>query len=110
MSGILSKKENSLTLSIGPSQISAFYELLNEDSKSYIDLLMIPALIGEKMSKAEYRDLLASMYGPSFADEIVDGKVKINLSSPDGRKSLKEEISLGDLLTAEKELIWTIKY
>ncbi|MCR4823399.1 MAG: hypothetical protein K5873_11080 [Treponema sp.] len=108
--GILTKRENSLTLKIGPEELSAFYELLNEDSKSYIDLMMIPALIGEKMTKAEYRDLLSSMYGPSFADEIIHGKLTINLSSPDGRKTLKEEISLGDLLTAEKALVWNLKF
>ena len=97
-------------MALGPKQISAFYELLNEDGKSYLDLLMIPALIGEKMTTSEYRELLASMYGPSFADEIVNGKLSIQLVSPDGKKSLKKEISLGELLTAENELIWSLRF
>ena len=108
--GLLSTKEKTLSLALGPKQISAFYELLNEDGKSYLDLLMIPALIGEKMTTSEYRELLASMYGPSFADEIVNGKLSIQLVSPDGKKSLKKEISLGELLTAENELIWSLRF
>ncbi|GEM_PF-1270474 len=108
--GLLSKNDKSLTLTIGPKQISAFYELLNEDAKSYLDLMMIPALIGEKMDSKEYEDLLSSMYGPTFAQEIVGGKLTIILSSPDGRRTLKETITLGELLTASEEKSWCVKY
>ena len=108
--GILSKTEKSLTLTLGPKQISAFYELLNDDAKSYLDLMMIPALIGEKMDTKEYTELLSSMYGPTFAEEIVSGKLTISLSSPDGRRTLKETITLGELLTATEEKSWSIKF
>lgn len=108
--GLITKTEKSLTLKIGPKQITAFYGLLNEEAKSYLDLMMIPALIGEKMSVSEYRELLASMYGPTFAGEITDGKLAINLSSPDGKKTLKETISLGELLCATEEKTWILNY
>ena len=108
--GILSKTEKSLTFTLGPKQISAFYELLNDDAKSYLDLMMIPALIGEKMDTKEYTELLSSMYGPTFAEEIVSGKLTISLSSPDGRRTLKETITLGELLTATEEKSWSIKF
>ncbi len=107
--GILSKSENSLSLTIGTSQILAFYEILDDEAKSYLDLMMIPALIGEKMTAAEYRELLASMYGPAFADEITGGKLTVSLSSPDGKKTLKETISLGELFT-KAETRWELKY
>ena len=108
--GLIKKTEKSLTLTLGPKQILAFYELLNDDAKSYLDLMMVPALIGETMSVSDYRDLLASMYGPSFADEIVNGKLTIALSSPDGRKTLKKTVNLGEILTTEKEQSWTIEF
>ena len=73
-------------------------------------LMMIPALIGEKMSVPEYRELLASMYGPSFADEIVNGNLTINLSSPNGKKTLSKTISLGEILTATEEKTWSISF
>lgn len=108
--GIIAKNAHSLTLTLGPNQISAFYDLLNDDVKSYLDLLMIPALIGEKMSVAEYTDLLASMYGPTFADEIVSGKLTIQLASPDGRKKLRETVTLGELLTMQTERTWSVNF
>ena len=108
--GILSTTKNSLKFTIGPKQIAAFYELLNEDSKSYLDLMMIPALIGEKMTVDEYKDLLSSMYGPTFAEEIVSGSLSINLSSKNGKKSVKHTISLGELLTATEEKSWEITF
>ena len=108
--GLIKKSGKSLTLTLGARQISAFYGLLDEDAQSYLDLMMIPALIGEKMTVSEYRDLLASLYGPVFADEIVNGKLTISLSSPDGKKALKETISLGDLLTTSEEKSWTLNF
>ena len=110
MTGLIKKTKKSLTLTLGAKQISAFYELLNDDAKSYLDLMMLPALIGEKMSKTEYRDLLASMYGPNFADEIVNGKLTIALSSPDGKKSVKKSVNLGELLTSEEEMSWSLEF
>lgn len=108
--GLISKTDKSITLTLGPKQISAFYGLLSEDAKSYLDLMMVPALIGEKMSPDEYRELLSSMYGPTFAEEIVTGKLSITLASPDGKNSIKENISLGEILCATEEKSWTLKY
>lgn len=108
--GLLTKGEKSLTLTLGPKQISAFYELLHEDAQAYFDLMMIPALIGEKLTTAEYRDLLASLYGPSFADEIVSGKLTIRLTSPGGKKTVKETVTLGELLCAAEEKSWTVTF
>ena len=107
---LVTKTDKSLTLTLGPKQITAFYGLLSEDAKSYLDLMMIPALLGETMTVTEYRELLASMYGPAFADEIVNGKLTINLSSPNGKKTIKETVSLGELLCATEEKSWSIKF
>ena len=108
--GFISKDEKSLCLTIGPKQITAFYALLNDDAKSYLDLLMIPSLIGESMSLPEYQELLASMYGPTFAEEITGGKLSITLSSPSGKKVLKENISLGEILCASEEKSWKLTF
>ncbi len=107
---LINKTDNSITLTLGPKQISAFYSLLNEDAQSYLDLMMVPALIGETMTKTEYRELLASMYGPTFADEIVNGKLTINLASPNGKKTLKETVNLGDLLCTSEEMSWKLNF
>lgn len=106
--GILTKTEKSLRLTLGPKQIAAFYDLLDDDAKSYLDLMMIPALISEKMTVSEYREILSSMYGPTFADEIVNGRLTIQLSSADGKKRTKNTLTLGELLTALGDIVFEI--
>ena len=108
--GVLSRTSKSLTLTIGPEQFLKFYNILTEDSKSYFDMLMIPALIGETMNTEEYRELLSSMYGPSFANELVDGKISITLTSPDGKKVKKATSTLGEILTLREEKSWTVSW
>ncbi len=108
--GVLSRTSKSLTLTIGPEQFLKFYNILTEDSKSYFDMLMIPALIGETMNAEEYRELLSSMYGPSFANELVDGKISITLTSPDGKKVKKATSTLGEILTLREEKSWTVSW
>ena len=101
---------NSLSFSLGAEQFQAFYSLLSEEFKSYFDLMMIPSLIGEKMTAAEYEQLLSSMYGPTFAKDVVSGTLEISLSSPDGKKTLKDTISLGDILTLSETKTWKISW
>lgn len=99
---------NSLSITLGPKQIKEIYSHLGDESQSYFDMMMIPSLIGETMSKEDYRMLLASMYGPTFANELVDGKISIQLSSPDGRKTTKAESTLGEILTMTQEKSWKV--
>jgi len=108
--GFLAISKNSLSFTIGPDQLKNFYNSLNEDAKSFLDLMMIPCLIDETMSPAEYKELLASMYGPAFAEEIVDGSITIKLTSPDGKKQKKDTVKLGDLLTYTQAKSWEVKW
>lgn len=108
--GIISESENSLSLSLGPDQFKDFYALLSDEFKSYFDLMMIPSLIGEKMSPSEYEELLSSMYGPSFAKDIVSGTLEISLSSPDKTKNIKDSVTLGEILTAQEAKTWSISW
>ena len=109
-SKILSKTANSLTVSIGTEQINSIYESMDEESKSYFDLLMVPALTGEEMNEKEYNELLASVYGPELADEVTNGILQIELKSPDGKKSVKDSITLGQLLTSSTTKSWSVKW
>lgn len=108
--GIISKSENSLFLSLGPEQFKNFYDLLSDEFKSYFDLMMIPSLINEKMSPSEYEELLSSMYGPSFAKDIVSGTLEISLSSPGNTKNIKDSVTLGEILTAQEAKIWSVTW
>lgn len=108
--GVLLRTEKSLSLSLGPEQFTNFYSILSEEFKAYFDLMMIPCLIGEKMTAEEYEKLLSSMYGPAFAKEIVSGTLDISLLSPDGTKKVSDRVSLGEILTMEQTGTWTVKW
>ncbi|WP_191013374.1 hypothetical protein [Treponema zioleckii] len=107
---VLSRTKNSLTLTIGPKQIQEIYNRLDDESKSYFDLMLIPCLIGEKMSVKQYEDLLSSMYGPTFAKELVTGNLSILLESPDGKKTNKVSVTLGELLTLTDAKNWSVSW
>ena len=109
-SKILRKTSDSLTVSIGPEQINSIYESMDEESRSYFDLLMVPALTGEEMNEKEYNELLASVYGPELANEVTDGVLQIELKSPDSKKTVKDSITLGQLLTGSATKSWSVKW
>ena len=108
--GVLSRTEKSLTLTFGPKQFQELYGMVTEEAQAYFDLLMIPSLNEDEQTAAEYNELLASVYGQSFADEITGGKVKLSLRSPDGKQSTDVSISLGELLTLKEPKSWTVTW
>lgn len=108
--GIVAKSEKSLSVSLGPEQFKNFYDLLTDEFKSYFDLMMVPGLIDEKMSVQEYETLLSSMYGPTFAKDVVSGTLEISLSSPDGKKTLKDSVPLGEILTLDETKTWKVSW
>lgn len=107
---LISRTENSLTFTAGASQWQSIYESSGEESRGYLDLLMIPALTGESMTTAEYRSLLSSVYGPSLASEVVDTPLVIYLSSPSGAKKTKITTTLGALLSRTEEKSWSVQW
>ena len=106
----ISRTKNSMTLTLGPEQIKRLYHLVDEESKSYLDLLMIPALTGEKLNVKDYKELLESVYGPDLADEIVSGELKITMVSQNGKAKKTAKVSLGELLTTTKALTWSVNW
>lgn len=107
---LITRTPNSLTLTLGASQWKKIYESSSEETRGYLDLFMIPALSDEKMSLSEYRELLASVYGPSIASEIVDSKLVIFLVTPDGKKKTKISTTLGALLARTEEKSWSVTW
>lgn len=108
--GILTRTANSLSFTIGPEQLNALYEKLNEENQGYLDLLMIPALNDDEMTVAEYRGLLASLYGAELADEVCGGTLSIELKSPDSKKVISQKIPLGELLTLAESKTWSVSW
>lgn len=108
--GILFRTQNSLSLALGPKQFQALYAMLDEESQAYFDLMMIPALNDDSMTLSQYGELLSSVYGQKFADEITQGSLLVTLSSPDGKKKKDVEAKLGEILTLNEEKKWTVQW
>ncbi len=109
-SGILKSSKNSLSLSLGPDQFRALYDILDETSQAYFDMLMIPSLIGETMSLEDYKKLVASLYGATFANELLNGTLSIKLSSPLAKSKISETVSVGEILTLSETKTWSISW
>ncbi len=107
---ILKRTDTSLSLSLGPEQITAFYNSLPEDTRSYFDLLMIPCLNDDQMDINEYTQLLASVYGTTLAQEIANGQIKIELNAENLKKTVKAQITLGELFTLTEQKTWSVSW
>lgn len=108
--GILNLTNSSITFSLTPSKIQQFYDSLDEEGQGYLDLLMIPCLTGETSTVTEYQELLSSIYGKELADEIINGKMYINLISPDGSETNKIQINLGEVFTLSSDKTWSLNW
>ncbi len=107
---IIKINDNTITLTMGPEQLSSIYNQLTEETQSYFDMFMAPSLTGEKLNLAEYRALLSSVYGPKIAAEFCDGPIEITLVSPDGTKTSAVKLTLGELMTLTKEKSWSVTW
>ena len=107
---MFSQSGRSLSITLGPNQMKEMYSRLDTESQAYFDMMMIPALIGEDMDAEEYRQLLSALYGTKFANELVDGKLSITLTAPDGKKTTKAEATLGEILTLTEEKTWSVTW
>jgi hypothetical protein len=113
---------HSLIVTLGPKEIQNMYNACNEETRGYLDLLMAPVITGEKMSVDEYSELLASVYGPLFAKELVSGTAVIMICAPQNVaqtaaknndssvKKITKKIQLGELLTLSSEKTWSVSW
>ena len=105
-----------LSLESGPQILS----LLSPEIGAYLDLLMAPIASGEKMTKKDYLELVASIYGKEIADEIAGALIQVSLNFPGTIQRIKGgtfsgrradfKISLLDVLVLETplnyEVVW----
>ena len=75
---LLSRTENSLSLTISPETMAELVGFLPEDTKDYIDLLMAPIFTGEELSPEEYVDVIRGLYGPSVAENLLSSIINIS--------------------------------
>lgn len=102
-SGIVFSDGKNLKIKLSPENLYEFYSSCDENLLLVLDLLLSPVFNQEVMTQNEYLELVGSFYGESFAKEIKQSLININIKTPDGQIK-KKKIPLSELLTLNTEL------
>jgi len=101
--GLLKKTNAGFCLKLSPENLKRFYDDGEENLTSLFDMFFIPVFSGDPMSKQEYIDLIAEVYGNPLAQEIAESTIKIKIESKDGKKN-ELNLQVADLFTLSKEI------
>lgn len=89
-------------------------ELITEQDsiiQKYADLLMAPCFTDEVLTKEEYIELVASLYGESIAKDFTSGNITIAIKNARTKKySPGITIPLIDILTLTEEKTFTVTF
>jgi hypothetical protein len=108
------------TLTLDRASGPQILALISPDVADYLSALMAPIATGEEISKDEYLELAASLYGQALADEIRGAFIRASVVFPgpvtavqggtwSGRR-VEFNISLTDLLVLETPLVYEVSW
>jgi hypothetical protein len=95
-------------VALDPQSLAAAILQENTTAKTLADILMAPIISGEPMSLAEYKDLLAEIYGAPLASELLSGDLTIEYIR-NGKKQI-QRVPVSDLLLAADGKRFVFKY
>lgn len=83
--GIISRPEsgNGIVITFSPESINALVDLMPVDTRDALDLLMAPIFSGERLSAAEYEDIMGAAYGKTLREELSSSKFLLSLTCPE---------------------------
>lgn len=94
--------------------------LISRDVVDYLTALMAPVVTGETLSRADYLDLVAMVYGKPVADEIATARIRASIAFPGPITAIKGgvatnnrtefDIPLLDLLVLERDLDYQVSW
>ena len=76
------KKERKAVLRISPENIASFLEILPQESRNFIDMLMAPLFTGDAIPPAEYEELIGAAYGKKIATELRSAEFTLIVDVP----------------------------
>jgi hypothetical protein len=71
-----------MTVTVSEQILKTAAALMPPETVAYLDLLMAPVFSGEQLSRSEYIDLFAMVYGDTVASEMKKAHMYITLKSP----------------------------
>jgi hypothetical protein len=94
--------------------------LISPEVSDYLSAFMAPVVTGEELSKAEYLDLVSSLYGRALADEIAAARIYASVDFPGPLQSVRGgnfsgrraefTVPLIDLLVLENRLEYEVRW
>ena len=76
------KKGRKAVLRISPENIASFLEILPQESRDFIDMLMAPLFTGDAIPPAEYEELIGAAYGKKIATELRSAEFTLIVDVP----------------------------
>ena len=86
-SNLIKKENDSITAQISAKSLKAFYDSADEQTRMILDLFLSPVFNDDKMSEAEYLEMLGSFYGKAAADEVQNSSVKLIFKGKTGKET-----------------------
>lgn len=100
-----------MKITLSPQNLQKLITSQDNVIQKYADLLMAPCFTGDEMSKDEYKELVASLYGNELAEELTSGSLEIKLKNARAKKMTTGiSIPLIDILTLTEEKTFTVDY
>ena len=109
-----------LRLNLDRHSAPAVISLISPEVTAYLEALMAPAVTGEQLSRAEYLDLTAAIYGRPLADEIAAARIQLFLEFPRPVSGIRGGTASGsraefslpllDLLVLESPLVYEVSW
>jgi len=76
------KKGQQTSVKLSPKSIALFLEMLPQESRDFIDMLMAPLFTGDKIPAAEYEELIGAAYGKKIAAELRSAEFVLTVDVP----------------------------
>ena len=75
-------KERKVAVTLSPKNIALFLEMLPQESRDFIDMLMAPLFTGDAIPSAEYEELIGAAYGKKIAAELHNAEFVLTVDVP----------------------------
>jgi hypothetical protein len=112
------RSHGNILVTLDRSNVPTLMALLSTDAIDYLTALMAPVILEEYIPKAEYLDLVSSLYGRPIADEISQAIIHAAIDFPGPVTSIRGGTAAGsravfaipllDLLVLETPLSWEV--
>lgn len=101
-------KVKEIKLALSPETFKQLLRIIPPETAEYADLLSAPVLTEETMSKDEYTELIAAIYGETAKQALTDSMISIAVQVPSQILSAKVSANGSSSKVSEKKVIFSI--